>query len=84
MHVTFVHDDAPVPLEIQIRTMRMHEVAETGPRINARKTDRAVLMDFRYGMAAHWIYKDEQRGKPYKSWSPAVGNQRKIFQSSIL
>ncbi|CAE7171172.1 spoT [Symbiodinium pilosum] len=43
LHVTFIHHDAPVPLEIQIRTRQMHEVAE-------------------YGMAAHWIYKDEQRG----------------------
>lgn len=48
LHVTFIHDDAPVPLEIQIRTRQMHEVAE-------------------YGMAAHWIYKSGQRGKPQKA-----------------
>ena len=32
LHVTFIHDDAPVPLEIQIRTRQMHEVAEPCPQ----------------------------------------------------
>ena len=32
LHVTFIHHDAPVPLEIQIRTRQMHEVAESKPQ----------------------------------------------------
>ncbi|CAJ1459859.1 unnamed protein product, partial [Effrenium voratum] len=30
LHVTFIHEDSVVPLELQIRTRRMHEVAEYG------------------------------------------------------
>eukprot|EP00929_Paragymnodinium_shiwhaense_P085237 TRINITY_DN45670_c0_g1_i1.p1 TRINITY_DN45670_c0_g1~~TRINITY_DN45670_c0_g1_i1.p1 ORF type:complete len:716 (+),score=153.59 TRINITY_DN45670_c0_g1_i1:68-2215(+) len=46
LHTTLMHDvdNVRVPLEVQIRTRRMHEVSE-------------------FGMAAHEVYKSDQRGE---------------------